>query len=262
MTRALQQEFMGKDTNGRYSEDFKNDVRKCIAKGLNSVQAAKELGVEPLGSGYRQLYYKLAREYKEGKFLPTMKVKGVAKAESSTGIKSSGADTSDFKNKKPETPITPNKAPYSVQSSMIERKPTATPNPNTFKQGVSYENAVKETTKPVIKESVKPVVEEVIDSKQPEKVVESKQPEKVVESKQPEKTTPEVKSLPKVNMIESFAKEFEGYSSSANVTMLEAKISAKISSLETSISLKQQEIDEMREMVKFLEYIKWECSRG
>ena len=253
MARALQRESMGKDTNGRYSEAFKNDVRKCIAKGLNSVQAAEELGVEPLGSGYRQLYYKLAREYKEGKFLPTMKVKGVAKAESNTGIKSSGADTSDLKNKKPKTPITPNKAPYSVQSSMIERKPTATPNPNTFKQGVSYENAVKETTKPVIKESIKPVVEEVI---------ESKQPEKIVESKQPEKTTPEVKSLPKVNMIESFAKEFEDYSSSANVTMLEAKISAKISSLETSISLKQQEIDEMREMVKFLEYIKWECSRG
>ena len=253
MARALQRESMGKDTNGRYSEAFKNDVRKCIAKGLNSVQAAKELGVEPLGSGYRQLYYKLAREYKEGKFLPTMKVKGVAKAESSTGIKSSGADTSDLKNKKPKTPITPNKTPYSVQSSMIERKPTATPNPNTFKQGVSYENAVKETTKPVIKESVKPVVEEVI---------ESKQPEKVVESKQPEKATPEVKSLPKVNMIESFAKEFENYSNADNVTMLEAKISAKISSLETSISLKQQEIDEMCEMIKFLEYIKWECTRG
>ena len=181
MARALQRESMGKDTNGRYSEAFKNDVRKCIAKGLNSVQAAEELGVEPLGSGYRQLYYKLAREYKEGKFLPTMKVKGVARAESSTGIKSSGADTSDLKNKKPETLIVPSKAPYNiksegVQSNVIECRPTATPNPNTFKQGASYEKTVKETIKPVTKESTKPVVEKVVESKQTEKVVESKQP--------------------------------------------------------------------------------------
>lgn len=104
MAREICREQVGKDANGRYTDEFKQKITECISRGLDSTNTARELGIEPFGSGFRQLYYKLNREYKLGETLPTLHASGLKSGEKNiadTGIKLEGNNkyTDEFKQK-------------------------------------------------------------------------------------------------------------------------------------------------------------------
>jgi hypothetical protein len=91
---------IGKE-NGRYTEEFKQQVRDLINQNKNMLETATELGVDDtLGSGFRQLYYKLKREEKDGVVLKSIKAKNTGNVGTdSDEIKHEGAkfDEADLK---------------------------------------------------------------------------------------------------------------------------------------------------------------------
>lgn len=258
MARTLQVETMGKDSNGKYSEQFKNDLRKCIAEGLNSLQAAEKLGVEPLGSGYRQLYYKLTREFKEGKYLPTMKVSGISstkKVETDNGIKTTGADTSDLVSSKSDKDAVKNVVKPIISKSISAK----------VKED-------KKTVKPIISKSISDDVKDNKETKSSNQYRPISNISKQNNTKNDyihkkddivkEKETIHSKSEISKELLDDAVDSFKQFVDSPSVSKLESEINSKISSLETEIELKVKEIDDARRMIKFLEYLKLQVTRG
>lgn len=66
-----------KNENGRYTQEFLQAVNTCISEGKTAGMTAKELGVDPFNSGFRQLFYKLKKDLSEGVSIKRLNAKTV-----------------------------------------------------------------------------------------------------------------------------------------------------------------------------------------
>lgn len=82
---------MGKDakTDGRvkYTDEFKERLSKCVAKGLSVQECAEELDIDSFGSGFRQLYYRIKRDQNDGVEVKTLKGSGGENPANSVGTR-------------------------------------------------------------------------------------------------------------------------------------------------------------------------------
>lgn len=222
MARQLQKEINGKDENGRYSEEFKQKIIKCIEKGMNSIATAEELGIEPLGSGYRQLFYKLQREYSLGESIPTLKERGLKPKEGNKvdAPSKSGVDTP--KNTTKEIPT----ARAKVSIADVKKLDVASP-----KKVISEEQKNKTAEKPKsrVTDKIKPIEESVeMPSKKGIKKLSEDAADKIKPIEKPVETASKKDNevLPKSNHI--------------------------INSLEEMIKVREKEIQELRQMISEL----------
>ena len=70
--------------NGRYTDEFKEKLRTAINKGYDIYESANYCGLtEVLGSGFRQLFYKIKKEETEGVVVDTLRTNNVELVKSS-----------------------------------------------------------------------------------------------------------------------------------------------------------------------------------
>lgn len=85
------------------SKAFQTKVKRYIKKGLSFIDAAEKLGIEPYGTGFRQLYCNMQREEDLGVVLPTLSAKGSSDSSikniEDSGIKHEGADLKDIESR-------------------------------------------------------------------------------------------------------------------------------------------------------------------
>ena len=85
------------------SKAFQTKIKRYIKKGLSFIDAAEKLGIEPYGTGFRQLYCNMQREEDFGVVLPTLSAKGSSDSSikniEDSGIKHEGADLKDIESR-------------------------------------------------------------------------------------------------------------------------------------------------------------------
>lgn len=83
-----------------YTEKFKNEVIKHINNGLSYTEISKIMGVDWFSSSFRDLYYRLERNEKHGKYLPPLNVKTFSKSNVKVGKSSKPKKKVNSVNKK------------------------------------------------------------------------------------------------------------------------------------------------------------------
>lgn len=84
-----------KNSNKRYTEEFKDAVRQLIKEGNNYKQIADLFGIDSINSGYRQLIWKLQREVFDSVKVKQLKANNTNTEETAKVSESSVAEKSD-----------------------------------------------------------------------------------------------------------------------------------------------------------------------